>query len=326
MKKLIQIIMFALITVLAFSQSVKYELAWADSSKKKMVVRSIVTGQDGSRIINQTPEEDSVKALDQYLLIMDNRKKAFEKDFGLMDSGLIASVGMGYAQLKRASLISKINWTWTSVIALLLLVGFVLIRRGANAVKSKPVKKTISLAIMILCMGSLYSQSIKYELVKSDSSKYYMRSIEKNKDGSLIAKESMREDSAAAVDRYIQIMDNRKNAFERDFELLDSGIIKSIGLGYDHLIKGKVANEIVGNWMVKNGDQELMVTITKDHKVLGGTIKGSVAVLDKDTIELKGVLSKQFTVSRKPGNKFLGVLDGKELTLSRPTEIAGSNK
>lgn len=184
-------------------------------------------------------------------------------------------------------------------------------------------KKLIQLLFLAIVAGPLFSQTIKYELAWVDSLKKKMvvRSTITNPDGSIKTDQSIQEDSAASVDRYILIMDNRKNAFENDFQLLDSGLIKSIGVGYDVLKKGKVAAEIAGNWIVLNDPQELLISVSPDLKVMGGTIKGSITVIDKDTIEIKGVLPKTFTVKKHDRLKWIGQYDGKQVLMNRPAEF-----
>lgn len=164
-------------------------------------------------------------------------------------------------------------------------------------------KKSTLFFGLLFIVANLFGQS-KYEMVPIDSAKtkWVIRVSVTGQDGSTSIQQTPSGDSTKIADQFLAIIDGRKAQFETEIKTLSDGFGKSLGVTYDQAKKGKVKQEMAGNWnLVETGKDTMVLNINPGGTITGGTIRGNISVVDKDSIEMSGVLPGKIEFIRSEG-------------------------
>ena len=79
--------------------------------------------------------------------------------------------------------------------------------------------------------------------------------------------------------------------------MIDSSLKRYTGRTYDMLVADQIASVMVGDWHVSYLTDTIDIKISKDLKVTGGKIRGTMSVVDPNSIRLDGVLPSPVVIS-----------------------------
>ena len=83
----------------------------------------------------------------------------------------------------------------------------------------------------------------------------------------------------------------------REWAMIDSSLKRYTGRTYDMLVADQIASVMVGDWHVSYLTDTIDIKISKDLKVTGGKIRGTMSVVDPNSIRLDGVLPSPVVIS-----------------------------
>lgn len=184
----------------------------------------------------------------------------------------------------------------------------------------KTLKKIAFTSYIVLCTVYISFAQVP-QMVKVDSM-WALRTVNRTNDkGAYTVNVSEKVDSAKLVAYYINVMSQKKevidsNILQREWDAYNAHLRSITGMGYSQHIKAAVVDGLAGNWEVTSGGDTLSISITKDMRVTGGKIKGSVQVIDGGSIKLIGVLADQVTLKAEKG-KLTGILKGEKVEMKK---------
>ncbi len=156
--------------------------------------------------------------------------------------------------------------------------------------------KASILIIALLFSINLNSQSQLIQ--KKNDSTWCIVSVQQGQGGAYTLVYSPEMDSAKTIDTYLRIMAEKKyiidsNLLAKEFSTYDAHLLKMTGKQYSAIQGDRIKGALVGNWNIITGSDTIEVKISPQLKVTGGTIKGSLEIIDGNTIKLLQVIAEK---------------------------------
>lgn len=115
--KFLNIILIMMISLSSFTQSFNFELMPVDSNQKsgKWIIRTISISKEGGYTVNASPQMDSLKAIETFISIMDDKKISVENELKIMAKSLLKNTGKTYDESKSSLIASRIAGNYTLI-------------------------------------------------------------------------------------------------------------------------------------------------------------------------------------------------------------------
>jgi hypothetical protein len=156
--------------------------------------------------------------------------------------------------------------------------------------------KASILIIALLFAINLQSQS--QLLQKKNDSTWCIVTVQQGQGGAYTLVYSPETDSTKAIESYMRIMAEKKYIIDsgllvKEYNAYDAHLNKITGKPYQVIQGEKIKGALAGNWNIITGSDTLEVKISPQLKVTGGTIKGSLEIIDGNTIKLTQVVAEK---------------------------------
>ena len=142
--------------------------------------------------------------------------------------------------------------------------------------------KNIFIIILLAFSFNSFSQSFTYALEPVDSNnrsgKWVIRTIAITKEGGSTIETSPEQDSAAIVEYFVTIIENKVTAILGETRAMKNILAKSIGVSFDQAKSAVLGSKIQGSYSLITPTDTLAVSINKNMQILSGKNKGTVKV------------------------------------------------